>query len=450
MRRKLFRFSPLIIALLLTACGTVATPTPVDVVDDDEESAVVDEEPTEVPEVAIEPTEVAATEPEEDETSSALDGDPTRGESLFVSNTCNACHSTTSADALVGPGLLDIFDRAATRVEGQSAIDYIQESIVDPDAFIVEGFTAGIMPQHFGNVLTDADFGDLLTYMSTFTSDVAGSEEAAVDDAETTTDTEEEVVADDTEAATDIEEEVVAADGGDPANGRELFTSLSCFACHSNTSNDTIVGPGLRSISERAGSRISGLSATEYVRQSILDPNAFVVEGFPPNTMPQNFRDEVTDAELDDLIAYLFSLADRVDIPEQPTAPEEVEEETAPEADIVAIGGEAAENGLRLFNSNGCSGCHSNVSNDRIVGPGLLDIAERAGDRVEGLTAEQYIRQSILDPNAFVVEGFPPNTMPQHFASVLLDEEINDLITYLFALSENTPDLSVADNRVRS
>ena len=40
------------------------------------------------------------------------------------------------------------------------------------------------------------------------------------------------------------------------------------------------------------------------------------------------------------------------------------------------------------------------------VGPDLTDLADRAGDRVEGLTADEYVRQSVLDPQAYIVIGY--------------------------------------------
>lgn len=46
----------------------------------------------------------------------------------------------------------------------------------------------------------------------------------------------------------------------------------------------------------------------------------------------------------------------------------------------------------------------------------------------------EYIRTSILDPNAYVAAGFPENLMPQVYAEVFSEQEINDLIAYLLTL----------------
>jgi cytochrome c2 len=56
--------------------------------------------------------------------------------------------------------------------------------------------------------------------------------------------------------------------------------------------------------------------------------------------------------------------------------------------------------GGNVFLTKGCTSCHSlaGVSTTGQIGPSLLGLSARAGDRVEGLEAEDYIRQSVLDP----------------------------------------------------
>ncbi len=50
------------------------------------------------------------------------------------------------------------------------------------------------------------------------------------------------------------------------------------------------------------------------------------------------------------------------------------------------------------------------------------------------MTAEEYLHQSIVDPNAFVVPGFPKGQMIQNFGKILTEEEINDLVAFLLTL----------------
>ncbi len=91
--------------------------------------------------------------------------------------------------------------------------------------------------------------------------------------------------------------------------------------------------------------------------------------------------------------------------------------------------------GQAVFLQAGCTACHtiSGLSNGNI-GPVLDGLASRAGSRVSGLTAEEYIRQSIQTPGAYVVEGFPDGVMPQNFAQVLSEDQINDLVAFLLTL----------------
>jgi len=98
------------------------------------------------------------------------------------------------------------------------------------------------------------------------------------------------------------------------------------------------------------------------------------------------------------------------------------------------------ETGEKLFHqvtieaAPGCITCHSTEPNKVIVGPSLAGIASRASERVPGQTAEEYLTNCILDPNAYVVDGFPTGVMYQKYKDVLTDEQVRDLIAYLSTL----------------
>jgi len=94
----------------------------------------------------------------------------------------------------------------------------------------------------------------------------------------------------------------------------------------------------------------------------------------------------------------------------------------------LVINQERAVEGAGIYSSN-CSGCHSKGSN-RVVGPRHQDVYETAKTRVEGLSAEEYLTQSIRIPTAFVVPGFTP-VMP---AFNFNDDQILALIEYLKTL----------------
>lgn len=102
--------------------------------------------------------------------------------------------------------------------------------------------------------------------------------------------------------------------GADAAAGEKLFasavigTQAGCVTCHSLTPGETIVGPSMAGIASRAGSTVSGQSAEEYIRESILTPDAHLVETFPAGTMPQVWGDELSDEQLNQIVAYLLTL----------------------------------------------------------------------------------------------------------------------------------------------
>lgn len=84
----------------------------------------------------------------------------------------------------------------------------------------------------------------------------------------------------------------------------------------------------------------------------------------------------------------------------------------------------------------GCRICHSLEKDEKIIGPSFYGIADRAGERIPGMTAEEYLHQSIVDPNAFVVSGYPSGQMIQNFGTILTEEQINDLIAFLMTMEE--------------
>jgi mono/diheme cytochrome c family protein len=79
-----------------------------------------------------------------------------------------------------------------------------------------------------------------------------------------------------------------------------------------------------------------------------------------------------------------------------------------------------------------CANCHMLTDRD-FLGPGFEGIADRAATRVPGLSAEEYIRQSIVDPEAHIAEGDWPEdeVMPTTYAEAYSEQDINDLVAFL-------------------
>ena len=100
-------------------------------------------------------------------------------------------------------------------------------------------------------------------------------------------------------------------EGEDPiAAGREIFIAAGCNACHTLDDADATaaVGPDLNRLAAVAEDRERGTTAEDYVREAIVDPPAFVVDGYSGDTMPGNYDDQLTPEEIDALVEYLLGL----------------------------------------------------------------------------------------------------------------------------------------------
>ena len=103
---------------------------------------------------------------------------------------------------------------------------------------------------------------------------------------------------------------LVSDDGENPVDstsGQMVFLSNGCNACHTlnETPGNVQIGPDLTHVDALAGSRVDGLSAEEYIRQSLREPQAFVVSGFGPQ-MPTL---SLSDAEVEALVELLVEPA---------------------------------------------------------------------------------------------------------------------------------------------
>lgn len=96
----------------------------------------------------------------------------------------------------------------------------------------------------------------------------------------------------------------------DAATGQDLFSSsrVGCGVCHSLTPDVELVGPSLAGVGLVAGDRISGTTAAEYLYESIVAPDSYVVDGYPAGQMLDIYEEELSEAEIDALVAYLLSL----------------------------------------------------------------------------------------------------------------------------------------------
>jgi cytochrome c oxidase subunit 2 len=83
------------------------------------------------------------------------------------------------------------------------------------------------------------------------------------------------------------------------ANGKAIFTSAGCVACHTlkDAGSTGTTGPNLD----------TGLKGKDpaFIEQSIVDPNAVITPGYTGGIMPQNFKQQLPPAQLAALVKYL-------------------------------------------------------------------------------------------------------------------------------------------------
>ena len=105
------------------------------------------------------------------------------------------------------------------------------------------------------------------------------------------------------------------------------------------------------------------------------------------------------------------------------------------------------EEGRRLYmqqtidGAPGCITCHSPDPEVGRIGPSHDDIISRTRETLaspeytgSAKDVEGYLRESILEPDAFIRAGYPSGTMPQDYDEILSDQQVADLIAYIKTL----------------
>jgi mono/diheme cytochrome c family protein len=211
---------------------------------------------------------------------------------------------------------------------------------------------------------------------------------------------------------------------------------LNCSECHGdNAEGITGLAPALNDrffFTERLNQLGWAGTMEDYVQATISSgritstrPDRYAGFGIP--AMPawsENYGGPLRLDQIRAITAFILNFEPialgEVVMPEFPTPTPRPEEEDDP-----------LFRGRRVFVDMGCAGCHAleglSVST---IGPPLTNIATVAATRQPDLTAEEYIRQAILFPRMFMVEGYP-DIMPVDFGDRMTDQQFEDLIFLL-------------------
>jgi cytochrome c oxidase subunit 2 len=97
----------------------------------------------------------------------ASGGGTANAAATFSSAGCAGCHAFTPANSTgaIGPNLNNLTADAAKYGGGETAAQYVRESITDPGKVVVSGYSNGVMPATFGTSLTSAQIDALVTYL---------------------------------------------------------------------------------------------------------------------------------------------------------------------------------------------------------------------------------------------------------------------------------------------
>ena len=200
--------------------------------------------------------------------------------------------------------------------------------------------------------------------------------------------------------------------------GAALFEQY-CSPCHG------IKGQGIESVAPALNTqyffeqRLADLgyqgSLEAYVTLTVRGGRPVMSADGPwPQNMPTwsvDYGGPLRNDQIDSIVDFILSWG------------EEAPELAPPGSTPTPVPGDTPEErGVNLFQGLGCIGCHTINGRGGGVGPELTNVSQKGAD---------HIRQSILQPNAIITEGFEPNLMPQNFSQRLTEQNLNDLIAYL-------------------
>ena len=194
-------------------------------------------------------------------------------------------------------------------------------------------------------------------------------------------------------------------DENDLSNGKALFTER-CGSCHilGRAGTQGRTGPDLDAAFRTAlGDGMNRETVQGIVHDQILNPRK-------NSAMPAEL---VTGDDAEDVAAYVAFASARPG-----------EDQGA----LAQAGLAGARTGDQIFTAAGCGACHTLAKANATgnIGPSLDDLAAAAGDG----SPEDYVSESILDPDAEVAEGFQQGVMPS-YEGRLTDEQVQALVEYL-------------------
>ena len=224
--------------------------------------------------------------------------------------------------------------------------------------------------------------------------------------------------------------------------GKHVWHRKDCINCHTLLGEGAYYAPDLTKITQQRGSA--------YLSAFLKDPTKFYSEERDRRIMPNM---NLSDQEIQQVIAFLDWVS-KINTQGWPPRPITVSGSATPSTEALegpprtAASNDPIALGQALFRSTppGCFACHSTTAGVTLVGPSLANAAAMAAQRIKDANyhgkatdAASYIRESIVEPDAYVVPGATYSAaghsfMPPGFGTSLTTKQIDDLVAYLSTL----------------
>ncbi len=192
--------------------------------------------------------------------------------------------------------------------------------------------------------------------------------------------------------------------------GKRIFMSdrSQCLTCHSLGEDPKARCPNQEDLGERAAKQKAGLSAAEYLVESVYDPNASIVSGYPANQMTPVNKPPIalSHDEILAVLAYLNTMGGQTDAEfvdalksaQDPWRKGLLKPGLGQEQEQLPILAGDARRGWEVFQKQSCIQCHRVAGEGRDVGPELTAIGASQ--------TAHYMLESVLDPSAVIVKGY--------------------------------------------
>jgi len=225
--------------------------------------------------------------------------------------------------------------------------------------------------------------------------------------------------------------------------GKDVWHAGNCINCHTLLGEGAYYAPDLTKITDQRG--------TAYLTAFLKDPSQFYSEKVHRRLMP---NPKLSEVEIAQVIAFLGWVS-KIDNQGWPPRPILVSGGTFPgtgeasgSAPAIVETNSPMAKGQAVFRGSppGCFACHSVVAGVNLAGPSLAALSAHAAQVIatpaytgRAKTAEEYIRESILEPSAHIVPGAMFSAggrsfMPDNFRDSLKPEQLEQLVAYLMTL----------------